>query len=240
VRNVNLALLACLVTTVCLGQSAKKTTTSSGHTAHTTSAACGVKCGQERWDIKTLTDPDATIFKNATATDATVAQLISQTPPAKLADTRDDSEKHLYHVHALLIGWKIEKGTSSGTTIPDLDFHMVIADPKNTKKQMIIEVPNPSCKGVCRSAFLNKFKVARTTVTSKLGNPTGDMVELPKPWVIDVTGPGFFDFSHRQDGLAPNCIEIHPVLEISFVQQKSNGPVHVNKASELPHHCATR
>jgi len=51
-----------------------------------------------------------------------------------------------------------------------------------------------------------------------------------------VTGPALFDFSHGQDGLAKNCIEIHPVLEIKFLQEQSNGPVHVNtKKDGLPH-----
>ncbi len=31
---------------------------------------------------------------------------------------------------------------------------------------------------------------------------------------ITVVGPAFFDFLHGQDGLAPNGIEIHPVLAI--------------------------
>ena len=33
---------------------------------------------------------------------------------------------------------------------------------------------------------------------------------------VHVTGIGFFDFLHRQDGVAPNGVELHPVLSISF------------------------
>jgi Peptidase family S58 len=33
---------------------------------------------------------------------------------------------------------------------------------------------------------------------------------------VDVTGVGFFDFAHGQTGLAPNCIELHPVLAFDF------------------------
>jgi len=31
-----------------------------------------------------------------------------------------------------------------------------------------------------------------------------------------MTGVGFFDFDHGQDGLAFDCIEIHPVLKITI------------------------
>jgi hypothetical protein len=31
-----------------------------------------------------------------------------------------------------------------------------------------------------------------------------------------VQGIGFFDFAHGQDGVAPNAIELHPVLSIVF------------------------
>jgi hypothetical protein len=31
-----------------------------------------------------------------------------------------------------------------------------------------------------------------------------------------VTGVAFFDFNHGQTGVAPNAIELHPVLQICF------------------------
>jgi hypothetical protein len=33
---------------------------------------------------------------------------------------------------------------------------------------------------------------------------------------VQITGVGFFDFIHGQTGVAPNGIELHPVLSISF------------------------
>jgi hypothetical protein len=198
----------------------------------------------ERWPLKTLTDSEAGIFQNATATDTSVPKLISEQAPAKLAATRAPVERQLFHLQALLIGWKEElgsgaKGFSGGTSVPDHDFHIVIADPADTKTQMIIEVPDPACQAVCSSKFLDKIKAARSAVTGQLGQPsTGNVKELAKPWLVEVTGPALFDFVHGQDGLAKNCIEIHPVLEIMFVKEQSNGPVHVNTKSDgLPHQC---
>lgn len=216
----------------------------------TTPSSCGTKCGVERWPLKTLTDPEASVFQNATATDTTVPKLVSETAPAKLTDIRAPLEKQLFHLQALLIGWKEElgsigggaiKGSSGGTSVPDHDFHIVIADPADTKTQMIIEVPDSACQGVCSSKFLDKIKAARSAVSNQLGQPTANVVPLPKPWLVEVTGPALFDFSHGQDGLATNCIEIHPVLEIKFVREQSNGPVHVNTNKDrLPHTCGQK
>jgi hypothetical protein len=33
---------------------------------------------------------------------------------------------------------------------------------------------------------------------------------------VTVTGVGFFDYQHGQDGVAPNAIELHPVLSVTF------------------------
>lgn len=36
---------------------------------------------------------------------------------------------------------------------------------------------------------------------------------------VHVTGVGFFDFIHGQTGVAPNGIELHPLLGITFVDE---------------------
>jgi hypothetical protein len=33
---------------------------------------------------------------------------------------------------------------------------------------------------------------------------------------VTLQGLGFFDFAHGQDGVAPNAIELHPVISIEF------------------------
>lgn len=239
------------------------TGSSTGHSPHTKKgssgksskgtppSSCGTRCGVERWPLKTLTDAEAGIFQNATATDTTVPKLVSEPAPAKLTDARAPLEKQLFHVKALLIGWKEELGSTAGggasagssgsTSVPDHDFHIVIADPANLKTQMIIEVPDPACQAVCSSTYLDKIKTARSAVSSQLGQPTATVVALLKPWLVEVTGPVLFDFAHGQDGLAKNCIEIHPVLDIKFLQEQSNGPVHVNTTQDkLPHSCGQK
>jgi hypothetical protein len=209
---------------------------------------CGMKCGQERWAIKTLTDGEAATVGNAASQNTTVTALIGETAPAKLTDTRAPLEKERFHLTALIIGWKIEESTSAGnvgkkasvsTSVPDHDFHIVIADPNNTNNQMIMEVPDPQCEAVCSSKFLTQIGQVRNTVSSRLGTPPDVVQPLGKPWLVEITGPAFFDFAHGQDGLARNCIEIHPVMEITFVKQQE-GEVTPHKASDLQHTCGKR
>jgi hypothetical protein len=134
-------------------------------------------------------------------------------------------------VRALLIGWKAESGDKG-----DQDFH--IADPDDTSKQMIVEIPSPECQIVCSSAFLDKFKENRDAVQENLGSPTANFQELDKPWLVEIIGPAFFDFNHGQTRLAPNCLEIHPVINISFESQ-TDTPVHSNQGKALAHRCGT-
>ncbi len=246
-KAITIFALVCIFAVSCFALPKKKATKKrTSTTASVVGSSCGTKCGTERWPLKTLTDPEAAAFKSAPVNETTVSMLISQTAPSHLTNSRSPLEKQLFHMTALLIGWKIEDknpafASSSGKqTIPDRDFHIVVADPNDTKKQMIIEVPDSTCQAVCSSAFLDKFKAARTAVSDKLGQPKPQIVTLPKPWLVEVTGPGLFDFVHGQDGLAPNCVELHPVLEIKFVQEQGSSSVHINKASEIVHRCGIR
>ena len=125
------------------------------------------------------------------------------------------------------------------SSVPDHDFHIVIADPQDTTKQMIMEVPYPKCQAVCSSKFLSAISAVRTQVSQHLGQPTSSVRALTKPWLVEITGPAFFDFEHGQTGLAPNCIEIHPVMEINFVKQQGT-KVTPHPAGALQHHCGIR
>lgn len=52
---------------------------------------------------------------------------------------------------------------------------------------------------------------------------------------VTVTGVGFFDFKHGQSGVAPNAIELHPVLGISFGRvSKPISPPSTGKPPKAP------
>jgi hypothetical protein len=76
---------------------------------------------------------------------------------------------------------------------------------------MIAEIPAPGCSDAAarlappRREFVDLF--GRVSLSWSWSQPvqSADLVEI--------TGIGFFDFEHGQNGLAPNAIELHPVLE---------------------------
>ena len=207
--------------------SAKKTTAStvthncapsSNTTGEMDQPGCGTHCGTERWRVKTLTDADAAKV-STTSEPSDVATLVGETAPNSLPqDGRLAIEKKQVVVDALLIGRKVET--------KDKDFHLVIANPDDPSQTMIAEIPNPVCTSACQSKFINDFKTARKAVVAELGQPTSKFVRLRTPEKVHIIGVPFFDFDHGQTGLADNCMEIHPVLSISFPASSSSGGSH--------------
>ena len=98
----------------------------------------------------------------------------------------------------------------------DQDFHIVIASPQNPRATMIVEIPSTDCEDACASSHASDFQTARKTVIDRLGQPPGIVSFLQTPLPVVVRGVGFFDFFHHQTGVAPNVIELHPVLSITF------------------------
>lgn len=169
---------------------------------------CGIHCGVERWSVKTLTDSDAASV-NFSPRPSTVAWLTSQpAPPSLPEDSRlAPLEFQAFTVRAILVGYKEES---------DRDFHLVLADPGDPSVTMIAEIPSTECSSACSSRSANSFVSARQDFEARFGMPA-PRFESPRGLVIvDVTGVAFFDFFHRQRGVAPNAIELHPVLSLRF------------------------
>src|SRR5260221_4603349 len=174
---------------------------------------CGVHCGTERWQIKTVSDPDAALI-NWTPEHTSVAALVAQPAPAALDDTRADAEKKVYSVEAILLGWKAETGQDG-----DRDFHLGLADPADLSRTLIAEVPSNECVGACKSSQAQNFIQVRQVLVGRLAEPQGHFRRFEPAWVVRVQGVGFFDIFHGQIGVAENCIELHPGLQIKFVRQ---------------------
>jgi len=159
-------------------------------------------CGTERWSVKTGIDPDAKKVKQTPVIRSTIDKLRAIAKPASLpADSRiSPTELEVFWVNATMIGYKKEK---------DQDYHIVIEYKSNT---MIVEIPDPSCVG-STSPFRSKIIKARNTFDSSFdATTTYKTCKVP----TSITGVGFFDFIHGQTGVAPNGIELHPVLSIDF------------------------
>lgn len=170
--------------------------------------ACGEPCGEERWRVKTLSDADAPRV-DFSSRPTTVAWLIRQPAPGPLRDDARDSptEFETFTVRARLLEYKEER---------DRDFHLVLADLDDPSQTMIAEVPSANCSGACASSHSADFEAVRSELESRFGAATDRFRRVPGEPVVRVTGVGFFDFLHQQRGVAPNGIELHPVLRITF------------------------
>jgi hypothetical protein len=169
-----------------------------------TSAACA-RCGVERWPVKTGTDSDA--GQVSTAAQATTITALTQLPPPADPDLKQNSR---------FAPTELQTFRASGTLKvikreTDEDYHLIIADPSNPAVTMIVEAPNPRCAD--GSVFFQNIADVRAAIEDKFGPIQGRL----EPFVaVTVVGVAFFDRFHDQEGVAPNVIELHPLLSIRF------------------------
>ncbi len=151
--------------------------------------------------MKVGTDPTAKLIGPAVIP-ATIAQLVALNPPQVLPQNRRATltETEIFRVHATLTGFKEEA---------DSDYHLILS---SGGKTMIAEIPDPPCaKG---SPLLGGIETARRQFDARYTPSPDGFTHVSVPVVV--TGVGFFDFLHGQDGVASNGIELHPVLSITF------------------------
>jgi len=167
----------------------------------------GEHCGTERWAVKTLSDGDAARV-NFSPVAATVTDLRALPAPGSLpqASRIAPTELTTFSVTANVVEFKIES---------DLDIHLVIADPNDSGATMIAEFPNAAdCSGAVSSTHRANMETARQALVTLLGQPSSSHFNFING-TITLTGVGFFDFKHGQTGVAPNAIELHPVLSVA-------------------------
>jgi hypothetical protein len=145
-------------------------------------SAARAMCGVERWTVKTLQDRPRLLTRR----DVTIRYLVSRKHPATLPDTRLPFERHVFRVTAAVT---LERPEDDG------DLHLVLSDGTRT---MIAEAPSPSC--ISGATLTRRRQMARARRRVHLCA------------TARVTGVAFFDFKHGQTGVAPNAIELHPVL----------------------------
>jgi hypothetical protein len=159
------------------------------------------QCGVERWAVKTGTDVGASTVDLNSATPTTVSALIGASAPHPIpVDSRvQPTETTVWVLDATLTSFKVEG---------DSDYHLVISDVSGNT--MIAEIPSPSCVG-SGSPFNALIAQARAKFDAAftVGTSFQD-VNIP----VQIKGVGMFDFLHGQRGVAPNGIELHPVLDI--------------------------
>jgi hypothetical protein len=161
-------------------------------------------CGVERWSVKTGGDPDAALVDLNNPVPTTIANLRSLTPPATPPDNARvaPAEDTVYVIRATMTMYKLET---------DVDYHIVVQDENGNT--MVTEIPCPCCVAG-GSPFTAGIANARQEFDAHLtANTFFQTVSIP----VQITGVGFFDFIHGQTGVAPNGIELHPILDIRFL-----------------------
>jgi hypothetical protein len=168
---------------------------------------------KERWGAKTGAADDAAIIAVATPAQVTVNELTQLSRPDGMPSRggpggeRYGAVEHtVYVIDAKLLRYKCEEDD-------DRDDHLVITDYGSPGPTMIVEIPDPSAVSVA-SPWHDRIAEARRTFDAAF-SPTGRFTRRTAH--IRVTGVGFFDFFHRQSGVAPNCIELHPVIGIEVL-----------------------
>jgi hypothetical protein len=152
------------------------------HAAQTTAGTSA--CGFERWTVKTLQDRPRLLPVRST----TVARLVSLPRPSYQPSTRLPFERHVYSVVASATFGRVED---------DQDIHVLL---RSRSKHMISEAPNArSCTPHATAYRKWQMRRARSRIRRYCARAR-------------VVGVAFWDYYHGQTGVAPNAIELHPIL----------------------------
>lgn len=160
-------------------------------------------CGEERWAVKTLQDPAGKALDLSVIEKTTVSALRSKPKQPGPGGSRGEGvESTFFEVRARLVSAKLEE---------DNDIHLVIKG-ITTSGTMIVEFPlAPTCTADATAGAKTRMKNARNAFGAACGVPgVSSFTKLKGSATI--RGIGFFDFFHNQTGVAPNEIELHPVL----------------------------
>lgn len=154
-------------------------------------------CGEERWNVKVLRDADAARVEFR-AEPTTVSALVSIPRPqgSRPPNGRLPIELRSFRLRARLV--EVRDGQEDG------DIHLILQDLVEPSAVLVAEIPDSSCAPGVRQAsdFAEAQRAARRLAT---------------PIEVEVEGVAFWDDRHGQVGMAPNGIELHPVLRITPV-----------------------
>jgi hypothetical protein len=106
-------------------------------------------------------------------------------------------EKHIYEVKHCFITDVLREN--------DNDLHLVIED--GAGNHMIAEIPDATCPDAKKSDWAGNFGEVRATMLKYANNY--------RHYLFTVTGVLFVDKRHGQTGVAPNNVELHPIIKLT-------------------------
>ena len=148
-------------------------------------------CGTELWSLKVLPDANA-----PTTFNPTIAHLTTL-PAPNPHFSRTRLERNTYHIRATLVTYRQES---------DEDYRLALADDKGNT--MIAEIPSPHCAPSQKLATIWRGQRAQLDNAFGGGGDTWTKVNAP----VVLTGVLFFDRPHGHRNVAPNAVELHPLL----------------------------
>ena len=167
-------------------------------------APARITCGVWRWPVKTGSDADRRKVSR-TVRVTSIRHLRSLTAPSSFAGHQSHRfrgvERHTWKLTTWLTQYREEE---------DGDIHLVLKN--SAGKHMIAEIPLGRCVSV-RSLWKKQIASARASFARHLHVTTSWHHVHRK---ITLVGLGFFDEIHDVTGQAPNGIELHPVIRVSF------------------------
>src|SRR5215469_9936572 len=176
--------------------------------------------------------------------DTTVEELVKlprakDMPPLRSSFTKGSFYQNHRDAPTETTVWRLKVLVKEARLEQDGDYHVVLQG--KSGQEMIGEIPDPDPKFVGNAVWRADIKNARTAMDAKVGHPLPAIGfdkaamapptqerfekkampdEAPAMTPINanatIIGVGFFDSSHGQTGVAPNAIEIHPILSIVF------------------------
>ena len=162
--------------------------------------AMALACGRERWPVKVASDQNAGLIK-AKPIDTTIRYLVGLPAPPhpdQLRNGRWQGETSIFRLRNVQIVWARHER--------DGDYHLVLRPLRlsyDSRLRMIAEAPDSRCAQGSR--FLSRIRQVHRQVRRLIRD---------LPIRVMMTGVAFFDVLHRQHGVAPNGIELHPILSI--------------------------
>jgi hypothetical protein len=153
--------------------------------------------------VKTGTDANVGLVNVGASSSVSIVTMRGWTAPNPIpANNRvSPAETTVWVLNATLTQYKRED---------DSDYHLILSDAAGNT--LIAEIPLPACVG-SGSPFLSGITNARTQFDARFtATSSFQTANIP----VRIKGVGMFDFLHGQTGVAPNGIELHPVLDIVF------------------------
>ena len=144
--------------------------------------SAALACGGDRWTVKTLQDRPRLLPTR----NVSIGELVKLPHPASLPATRLPFERHVFSLIATVT---LIRSRDDG------DLHVILNE---GARHMITEAPSPSCTS--RAKPLRRRQMVQVRQAVRL---------CAKARVVGVV---FWDFLHNDTGVAPNAIELHPIL----------------------------